>query len=241
MADADDPDAPDDPALGEAVAEALKTVEAPSDGQGCPICMEDDGDDDAATTSAGAWKETPCGHRFHGQCVERWLQAKGSCPMCRHQVVTMPAAAASSTSSDVFAGEVADAAPVIRWVMVQVQVHVCEELPALKGEANTNDVTTHVSVAGPLTVAVAESLKTVDAPSDGHDCPICMEDDNSAAWKETPCEHRFHGRCVERWLQAKGSCPMCRRQLVTMPAAAAPSTAGFSDLELDAIVDLVNY
>ncbi|XP_020151380.1 uncharacterized protein [Aegilops tauschii subsp. strangulata] len=108
-------------------------------------------------------------------------------------------------------------------------------------EANTNDVTTHVSVAGPLTVAVAESLKTVDAPSDGHDCPICMEDDNSAAWKETPCEHRFHGRCVERWLQAKGSCPMCRRQLVTMPAAAAPSTAGFSDLELDAIVDLVNY
>ncbi|XBI06931.1 hypothetical protein VPH35_134898 [Triticum aestivum] len=95
MADADDRDAPDDPALGEAVAEALKTVEAPSDGQGCPICMEDDDDDDAAT---GVWKETPCGHRFHGRCVERWLQAKGSCPMCRRQVVTMPAAAATSTS-----------------------------------------------------------------------------------------------------------------------------------------------
>ena len=93
MADTDvDPDAPEDPALGEAVAEALKTVEAASDGQGCPICMEDD---DAAT---GAWKETPCGHRFHGRCVERWLQAKGSCPMCRRQVVTMPAAAATSTS-----------------------------------------------------------------------------------------------------------------------------------------------
>ncbi|KAF7045563.1 hypothetical protein CFC21_054658 [Triticum aestivum] len=91
MADTDDPDAPDDPALGE----ALKTVEAPSDGQGCPICMEEDADEDAAT---GAWKETPCGHRFHGRCVERWLHAKGSCPMCRRQVVTMPAAAASSIS-----------------------------------------------------------------------------------------------------------------------------------------------
>uniref|UniRef100_A0A453QLN9 RING-type domain-containing protein n=1 Tax=Aegilops tauschii subsp. strangulata TaxID=200361 RepID=A0A453QLN9_AEGTS len=42
-----------------------------------------------------------------------------------------------------------------------------------------------------------------------------------AAWKETPCRHRFHGRCVEKWLKAKGSCPMCRRQVVTMPAAAA--------------------
>ncbi|XBI75628.1 hypothetical protein VPH35_068982 [Triticum aestivum] len=84
-----------DPALGEAVTEALKTVEAPSDGQGCPICMEDDDDGDAAT---GAWKETPCGHLFHGRCVERWLQAKGSCPMCRRHVVTMPAAAASSIS-----------------------------------------------------------------------------------------------------------------------------------------------
>ncbi|KAM3207206.1 hypothetical protein ACQJBY_062429 [Aegilops geniculata] len=120
MADTDDPDAPDDPALGEAVAEALKTVEAPSDGQGCPICMEDDGDDDAATTYAGAWKETPCGHRFHGQCVERWLQAKGSCPMCRHQVVTMPAAAASSTSSAVFAGlELAEFEDVFREFMRQ--------------------------------------------------------------------------------------------------------------------------
>ncbi|KAM3207203.1 hypothetical protein ACQJBY_062426 [Aegilops geniculata] len=97
MADTDDPDASDDPALGEAVAEALKTVEAPSDsdGQGCPICMEDDDGDDAAT---GAWKETPCGHRFHGRCVERWLHAKGSCPMCRRQVVTMHATAATSTS-----------------------------------------------------------------------------------------------------------------------------------------------
>ncbi|XBI35136.1 hypothetical protein VPH35_120864 [Triticum aestivum] len=95
MADTDDPDAPDDSALGEAVAEALMTVEAPSDGQGCPICMEDDDDDDAGT---GAWKETPCGHRFHGWCVDRWLHAKGRCPMCRRHLVTMPAAAASSIS-----------------------------------------------------------------------------------------------------------------------------------------------
>ncbi|XBI35133.1 hypothetical protein VPH35_120861 [Triticum aestivum] len=87
MADTDDPDAPDDPPLAVKVAEALKMVDAPSDGHDCPICMEDGDDDDTATTSVGASKETPCGHQFH-RCY----------PMCRRQVVTMPAATATSTS-----------------------------------------------------------------------------------------------------------------------------------------------
>ena len=94
-------------------------------------------------------------------------------------------------------------------------------------EANMDDITSHVSVAGApgpaLAVAVAEALKTVDAPADGHDCPICMKDHDSAAWKETPCGHRFHGRCVEKWLKAKGSCPMCRRPVVTMPTTRSGS------------------
>uniref|UniRef100_A0A453QLU5 RING-type domain-containing protein n=1 Tax=Aegilops tauschii subsp. strangulata TaxID=200361 RepID=A0A453QLU5_AEGTS len=71
-----------------AVAEALKIVEALADELNCPICLQDDDDD--TTAAGGTWKETPCGHRFHGRCVERWLHAEGSCPMCRRQVVTKP-------------------------------------------------------------------------------------------------------------------------------------------------------
>ncbi|KAE8774807.1 putative RING finger protein [Hordeum vulgare] len=74
--------------LAAAVARALTTVDAPSDGGGCPICMDDD---------EVAWKETPCGHRFHGGCVETWLKSKGSCPMCRHQVVALPMPMPSSS------------------------------------------------------------------------------------------------------------------------------------------------
>ncbi|XP_073359587.1 uncharacterized protein [Aegilops tauschii subsp. strangulata] len=80
-----------------------------------------------------------------------------------------------------------------------------------------------------LAALVAGALKTVDAPSDDDDeelsCPICLEEDDAAAWKETPCGHRFHGPCVERWLQEKESCPMCRREVVTAPAATADCTA----------------
>ncbi|KAM3329059.1 hypothetical protein ACQJBY_026242 [Aegilops geniculata] len=62
-------------------AEVLKPVEAPSGGEGCPICL---GQEEATET---AWVETSCGHIFHGRCVERWPETKGSCPMCRHQLL----------------------------------------------------------------------------------------------------------------------------------------------------------
>ncbi|VAH74266.1 unnamed protein product [Triticum turgidum subsp. durum] len=61
------------------VDEVLKPVEAPSDGEGCSICLDQEG-------ATAVWKETVWGHIFHGRCVERWLQMKGSCPMCRRQL-----------------------------------------------------------------------------------------------------------------------------------------------------------
>ncbi|XBI62962.1 hypothetical protein VPH35_043469 [Triticum aestivum] len=60
-------------------------------------------------------------------------------------------------------------------------------------------------------------LKPVEAPSD-EVCAICLDQEEAmTAWKETVCGHIFHGRCVERWLEMKGSCPMCWRQLQEPP------------------------
>ncbi|KAM3347835.1 hypothetical protein ACQJBY_021634 [Aegilops geniculata] len=73
------------------------------------------------------------------------------------------------------------------------------------------------------TASVDEVLKPVEAPWDGEGCPICLDQEGATtAWKETVCGHIFHGRCVKRWLQAKGSCPMCRRQLQQQRAPAKP-------------------
>ncbi|KAF3330138.1 E3 ubiquitin-protein ligase RING1-like protein [Carex littledalei] len=27
-----------------------------------------------------------CGHRYHGECIEKWLHMHGSCPMCRYNM-----------------------------------------------------------------------------------------------------------------------------------------------------------
>ncbi|KAI5008147.1 E3 ubiquitin-protein ligase CIP8-like [Hordeum vulgare subsp. vulgare] len=68
------------PPASKAAIASLKEVQAPG-GEGgslgdCAICLD----------AFGAGKEMPCGHRFHGECLERWLGVHGSCPVCRHEL-----------------------------------------------------------------------------------------------------------------------------------------------------------
>ena len=49
--------------------------EAPS----CAICLEDFGAGQVART-------LPCCHRFHRDCVDRWLKSKACCPICQRKL-----------------------------------------------------------------------------------------------------------------------------------------------------------
>ncbi|KAL4653786.1 hypothetical protein ACB092_01G331100 [Castanea dentata] len=43
------------------------------------------------------------------------------------------------------------------------------------------------------------------------DCSVCLEEfDTGSEVREMTCKHRFHSVCIERWLQVRGSCPLCR-------------------------------
>ncbi|XLR23319.1 hypothetical protein S83_051219 [Arachis hypogaea] len=45
----------------------------------CVVCLEDFG--------VGALvKEMPCKHRFHPNCIEKWLGMHGTCPVCRYEM-----------------------------------------------------------------------------------------------------------------------------------------------------------
>ncbi|PAN15004.1 hypothetical protein GQ55_2G444400 [Panicum hallii var. hallii] len=70
------------PPASKAAIAALKEVKAGEvEGGGplgdCAICLD-------SVEDAG--KEMPCGHRFHGECLERWLGVHGNCPTCRHEL-----------------------------------------------------------------------------------------------------------------------------------------------------------
>ncbi|CAN6288874.1 unnamed protein product [Urochloa humidicola] len=48
----------------------------------CPICLEPFADDD------GVRVVPACGHLYHAPCIDRWLDMRNSCPVCRCAVAT---------------------------------------------------------------------------------------------------------------------------------------------------------
>jgi len=55
----------------------------------CAVCKEqfqletEDPDEQIVIT-------LPCGHPFHSACILPWLKSSGTCPVCRHQLITQP-------------------------------------------------------------------------------------------------------------------------------------------------------
>jgi hypothetical protein len=45
----------------------------------CVICLDE-------WLEGEVVKEMPCKHKFHGNCVEKWLKLHGSCPVCRYKM-----------------------------------------------------------------------------------------------------------------------------------------------------------
>uniref|UniRef100_A0A915CPD6 RING-type domain-containing protein n=1 Tax=Ditylenchus dipsaci TaxID=166011 RepID=A0A915CPD6_9BILA len=46
-------------------------------------------------------------------------------------------------------------------------------------------------------------------------CIICLEKNIFKDFKEIPCSHVFHEKCIEKWLEKHFNCPMCRFDLRT--------------------------
>jgi len=44
----------------------------------CPLCLEY-----LAADAGRAVLELPCSHRFHTQCINKWMEIKRCCPCCR--------------------------------------------------------------------------------------------------------------------------------------------------------------
>lgn len=71
--------------------------------------------------------------------------------------------------------------------------------------------------------AAAEAGDGSDEAKDNTtECAICMEDfEEGTALRRLPCLHEFHVHCADRWLEAHGTCPVCRRRAVDVQPAVA--------------------
>ncbi|KAA8529418.1 hypothetical protein F0562_033783 [Nyssa sinensis] len=68
----------------------------------------------------------------------------------------------------------------------------------------------------PASKASIEAMQSVEIDEGNEDgeCVICLEEwEVGGVAKEMPCKHRFHEKCIEKWLEIHGSCPVCRYKM----------------------------
>ncbi|XP_075099084.1 uncharacterized protein LOC107776840 [Nicotiana tabacum] len=66
------------PASKESI-DSMPAVKIVEEGVECAICLLE-------FEVGGEAKEMPCKHKYHVDCVEKWLKINGSCPICRYKM-----------------------------------------------------------------------------------------------------------------------------------------------------------
>jgi hypothetical protein len=46
----------------------------------CSICMEE-------FKSGSMYKQLPCKHEYHAECISEWLRSQKKCPICQKDVI----------------------------------------------------------------------------------------------------------------------------------------------------------
>ncbi|OIT01159.1 e3 ubiquitin-protein ligase ring1 [Nicotiana attenuata] len=78
---ADQNERPSPPAT-KASIEALPIIQIVENEGECAICLLE-------FQVGGKAKEMPCKHRYHSNCINKWLEIHGSCPVCRYKMLKL--------------------------------------------------------------------------------------------------------------------------------------------------------
>lgn len=55
---------------------------------------------------------------------------------------------------------------------------------------------------------------------DSRTCVICLSKfELKSKIRPLPCNHAFHAKCVDKWLRANRTCPICRRDALKIYGA----------------------
>jgi len=64
----------------------------------------------------------------------------------------------------------------------------------------------------PTSVMTRETLSKEPMKS----CPICLDDINEGdVLRIMPCMHKFHSKCLSKWLKIRAICPICKFELLS--------------------------
>jgi len=114
-----------------------------------------------------------------------------------------------------------------------VPAHVIQGFPEHEwGAAGTKQALSEAMVAARVATAAADEAAVGESAGGGHcdgdpasdddpSCTVCLcEYEDQQKVRLMPCGHYFHTECVDEWLVAHHTCPMCRHVLFRRPRLA---------------------
>ncbi|CAN6845008.1 unnamed protein product [Brassica oleracea] len=179
---------------------------------------------------------TACGHCFHAECIDPWLEERSTCPECRAHIPPVPpeypliALVVPPTSfcvnfitfslrklqrfSRMFAESLISFSQLIAETFIIVSLSVFS-LRLFRRLAS-------FLVSRPWrryrTFTVRRRRRWRKKTAEPY-CPICLQDaaEGEKMRRLTACGHCFHAECIDPWLEKRSTCPQCRAQIPPVP------------------------
>ena len=102
----------------------------------------------------------------------------------------------------------------------QQNIEVPPERPPQVGLKKTQINTIPLQVyKKPVSVKINSKGERIDPisqePSSNNTCAICIGDyKGGEQLRSLKCKHKFHKDCIDKWLQLKNECPICKKRIV---------------------------
>lgn len=180
---------------------------------------------------------TICGHLLHTHCMNKYLPKTKKCPICDHTInwVDVTDKCVFCLESFNWNGDMYVSLPCAHkshqnchklWMCTTNDCPVCKETiysrdgcsvcskPVLPSQIKRKSKCGHEYHAKCSTYEITEDdcltcFKINGATS--VTCTICFDQiKKSTKSKPISCKHEFHNACLNRWLQNKTNCPLCR-------------------------------
>ncbi|WVZ77116.1 hypothetical protein U9M48_025017 [Paspalum notatum var. saurae] len=164
-----------------------------------------------------------CMHLFHVSCIDMWLRSHSTCPLSdAYSVLVALCVLAASVviwEACAFAAMAAALAAGVAWCARAVAA-------GRAGTATTLPAATPAAVRGLAEADIRALLpaspyqlrRRLGTPAGGGGattCYVCLEDVRGGEMvRRLPeCRHLFHVGCIDAWLHAHVTCPLCRSEI----------------------------
>uniref|UniRef100_A0A803KPD1 RING-type E3 ubiquitin transferase n=1 Tax=Chenopodium quinoa TaxID=63459 RepID=A0A803KPD1_CHEQI len=171
-----------------------------------------------------------CDHLFHLSCIDKWLTSHKTCPSCRDDLDIIANHGSTSNDSDLdsdsiwnplYTGIVATFLTMF-FIIFYYTAYACfiqfcwlppEPEPPQRPRGGLDK-----AILEAYPVFTYSNVASLESNKGILECAVCLSlfEEEDTLRLLSKCNHVFHLHCVDDWLAAHTTCPLCRANLVSI-------------------------